>query len=126
MNDIAATLKRLRAASGYTQKQVAAAVGRSESQISEVENGRAQPSYDLLMKLLELYDATFVIVPVADDASRAAWAEAPEIVTALARAGLRLYRSYTKSCGSYADHFRECTEAADAIGALLRQIEIEG
>jgi transcriptional regulator with XRE-family HTH domain len=67
MIDLPESLKRLRAASGRTQKQVAAAVGWSVSQINEVENGRAQPSYDLLMKLLELYDATLVILPRADE-----------------------------------------------------------
>jgi transcriptional regulator with XRE-family HTH domain len=66
MTDIPETLKRLRVASGYTQKQVAEKVKRSESQISEVENGRANPSYDLLMNLLDVYKASFIILPVAE------------------------------------------------------------
>ena len=50
-------IKKLRKAKGYTQKQVAAAVGVSVNYISKIENGNVLFSIDLLCKFCVLFKA---------------------------------------------------------------------
>ena len=40
---------------GWTQQYVADAVGLSKSAVCEIETGRRKPSYDVLVKLLDLF-----------------------------------------------------------------------
>ncbi|NLY72799.1 MAG: helix-turn-helix transcriptional regulator [Tissierellia bacterium] len=51
-------LKNLRVAKGYSQSQVAQLLDCSKSSISMYENDRREPSLDMLVKLLRLYEAT--------------------------------------------------------------------
>lgn len=51
-------LKKLRKEQGYTMKELAQQLSLSESVISLYENGKRQPSYDILIKLAKLYSVT--------------------------------------------------------------------
>lgn len=44
-----------RVKAGYTLQEVAEAIGRSVSYLSEIENGKKNPSDELLRKIAELY-----------------------------------------------------------------------
>ncbi|ERJ12305.1 helix-turn-helix domain-containing protein [Haloplasma contractile] len=51
-------LRSLRKEHGYTIKELAKLLSLSESVISLYENGKRQPSYDILIKLTKLYSVT--------------------------------------------------------------------
>jgi transcriptional regulator with XRE-family HTH domain len=51
-------LKSLRKEHGYTMKELAHKLSLSESVISLYENGKRQPSYDILIKLAHVYTVT--------------------------------------------------------------------
>ena len=52
---LGARLKRLRKQFGYTQEEVAQKLHTSRGSISMYENGRRQPSYDLLIQIADLF-----------------------------------------------------------------------
>lgn len=52
----ASKLRRARDKSGFSQSQVADAVGVQKAAISKIECGRALPSADLLARLCKLYE----------------------------------------------------------------------
>ncbi len=52
-------LKTLRQEKKLTQKQLAALVGIDQRTISAWENGVCEPSFELLVKLCEIFDQTF-------------------------------------------------------------------
>ena len=58
MEYLAAKLKQLRVAKKMKQAQVADIVGVNKSAISAYENGLRQPSYQVLIKLANLYRVT--------------------------------------------------------------------
>lgn len=49
-------LRQERLRRGWTQQYVAEKVGVTKSAILLLENGRIKPSYDVLVKLLDLFD----------------------------------------------------------------------
>lgn len=51
-------LKALRKEHGYTLKELSTLLSLSESVISLYENGKRQPSYDILIKFSKLYEVT--------------------------------------------------------------------
>lgn len=55
---ISVRLKELRKIKGYTQQQVAKYIGITRCMISSYENDIRLPSYDILLKLAELYGVT--------------------------------------------------------------------
>lgn len=48
-------LRRVRLENGWTQEYVAQNVGVTPEAISMIETGKRKPSYDVLVKLLDLY-----------------------------------------------------------------------
>ena len=55
---IGTKLKNLRTAKGYSQARVALLLDCSKSSISMYENDRREPSLDMLVKLIKLYETT--------------------------------------------------------------------
>lgn len=51
-------LKRIRTAKGVTARELAQACGISASAISMIENGKRDPSYEVLLKLSEALDCS--------------------------------------------------------------------
>lgn len=51
-------LRNLRRAAGMTLKELAAEVGVSESAIAQIETGKRNPSFELLLKLGEALDCS--------------------------------------------------------------------
>lgn len=51
-----ANIRKLRKEKGLTQKQLAKLVDVTESQISQIENGKRNPGFELLLKLGEVFD----------------------------------------------------------------------
>ena len=51
-------LQRLRKSNGYTQEKVAEEVDVSTRYISDVEQDRAKPSYETLIKMCNIYNAS--------------------------------------------------------------------
>lgn len=58
MNTIHLRLKQERLAKGYTQKQVAIAIGVTYNAISNYESGAREPSLDILCKICKFLDVT--------------------------------------------------------------------
>lgn len=58
MVDFGVRLKELRRERGLTQGQVAERIGVTASIISAYENELRQPSYEVLLKLVRLYDVS--------------------------------------------------------------------
>lgn len=58
MVDFGVRLKELRKERGLTQGQVAKRIGVTASIISAYENELRQPSYEVLLKLVRLYDVS--------------------------------------------------------------------
>lgn len=58
MVDFGVRLKELRRERGLTQGQVAKRIGVTASIISAYENELRQPSYEVLLKLVRLYDVS--------------------------------------------------------------------
>lgn len=58
MNILHERLKQERLSKGYTQKQVADALGVTYNAISQYESGVREPSIDLLIKLCKFFDIT--------------------------------------------------------------------
>lgn len=52
-------LKKLRKASGLTQKQLGELVGISEAQVSLIENGNRNPSFETALKIAEALDCEY-------------------------------------------------------------------
>lgn len=55
MIDFSKILRGLRLSSGYTQQQVADMVKVTKGMISAYENGIRQPSYEVLLRISEVY-----------------------------------------------------------------------
>lgn len=55
-NVLGNNLKKLRKNNGYKQSYVAQELGISEATISKYENGKQDPSYDILIKLANFYN----------------------------------------------------------------------
>ena len=55
-NYFAQTLKRIRASKGLTQEDVAHDVGKSPATIGQYEQNKCYPPYDVLNKLINVYD----------------------------------------------------------------------
>ena len=53
---IGETLQKLRKSNGYTQEKIAEEIGVSPRYISDVEQDRAKPSYENLIKMCNLYN----------------------------------------------------------------------
>ena len=51
-------LKELRKIKGYTQKQVADTIGVTTRYMSDLEQDRSSASYDILIKMCNLFDTT--------------------------------------------------------------------
>ena len=58
MIELSEKLKKLRAESNMFQKTVAEAINVKQNTLSQFENGTARPSYEVLVKLADLYDVT--------------------------------------------------------------------
>lgn len=58
MNILHERLKQERLSRGYTQKQVATALGVTYNAISQYESGTREPSIDLLIKLCKFFDVS--------------------------------------------------------------------
>lgn len=58
MNILHERLKQERLSKGYTQKQVATALGVTYNAISQYESGVREPSIDLLIKLCKFFDVS--------------------------------------------------------------------
>lgn len=65
--ELSRKLKELRIQSGFTQKQICEKFSLPQSTISGWEIGRAEPSGEMLIKLLELYGSNMVDVLHNDD-----------------------------------------------------------
>lgn len=55
-NILGENLKKLRKNNEYKQSYIARELGISEAAISKYENGKQDPSYDILLKLADLYN----------------------------------------------------------------------
>ena len=53
-----ANIRELRKAKGLTQKQLAKLVDVTESQISQIENGKRNPGFETLLKLGEVFECS--------------------------------------------------------------------
>ena len=51
-------LKKLRKGNGYTQEKMAEEIGVSTRYISEIEKDRSKPTYEILIKICNLYNVT--------------------------------------------------------------------
>lgn len=51
-------LKKLRKSNGYTQEKMAEEIGVSTRYISEIEKDRSKPTYEILIKICNLYNVT--------------------------------------------------------------------
>jgi len=51
MDDFGSRLAEIRSDAGFSQSSLAAAVGTSQSAISQLESGERQPSFDMLRRL---------------------------------------------------------------------------
>lgn len=49
------TLKRIRCIFGYDVKQIAEKLGTSQAYISDIENGKREPTLDILQALADIY-----------------------------------------------------------------------
>ena len=58
MVELGTKLRELRREQNWTQSQVAQRIGRTASVVSAYENGIRQPSYEALIKLARLYNAS--------------------------------------------------------------------
>lgn len=65
-----ATLKDLRIAKGYTQKQVALLLGKSLRYISALENGKRNPSDKMKYSMAKLYGVTVIEFFLACDRTK--------------------------------------------------------
>ena len=52
---IGKTLKEIRRSNGYTQEKLAEAIEVSVRHISDIEQDRAKPSYEVLIKICNLF-----------------------------------------------------------------------
>lgn len=55
---IGEVLKKLRTSNGYTQEKMAEEIGVSPRYISDIEQDRAKPSYEILVKICNIYNAS--------------------------------------------------------------------
>ena len=61
------TLKELRQAAGYTQKQVYEMIGVPQSTFSSWETGKAEPSADIMLRLCDIYGVTDILAAFGYD-----------------------------------------------------------
>lgn len=52
------TIRALRLENGWSQGYVAKCLGLTCAHISDIENGKAKPSYGVLLKLMELFECS--------------------------------------------------------------------
>jgi len=94
-NTIATIIKSIRLAHGLTQEQLAELIDRSPGHVGMLEQGRATPSYDVLVKLVQNFkiDANLLFDGSRQDAESisAGIIRAVENMPAEVRECLRLY-----------------------------------
>ena len=61
------TLKELRQAAGYTQKQIYEMIGVPQSTFSSWETGKAEPSADILLRLCDIYGVNDILAAFGYD-----------------------------------------------------------
>ncbi len=61
------TLKELRQAAGYTQKQIYEMIGVPQSTFSSWETGKAEPSADILLRLCDIYGVSDILAAFGYD-----------------------------------------------------------
>ena len=70
-------LRQARSAAGLSQRELAAAVGTSQSAIARYESGSVVPSFDTLERILRVLNHRIILQPLPesadDDVALAAW-----------------------------------------------------
>lgn len=63
--DMRQTLKEVREKRGWTQRDLASRLGRTQTHISGIESGKIVPRYDTLLELVRILDRDLLMVPRA-------------------------------------------------------------
>lgn len=60
-------LKEIRLAFGKSQEEFATLIGITRRQVADMEGGKANPTYDTIMKIGRLFGYTLAFVPARDE-----------------------------------------------------------